>query len=290
MKHTLVALSLTIGLQCLLCEPAQSQHDTVSVKPVRIILLDGSELVGTVVSENEESIEFRTGGNITMSLPKKQVRGREVLSGEIIGGEYIRNDPNSTRLLFSPTARPLKSGQGYFSIYEIFFPMIAVGVANVATLAGGLTLFPGAQEQLFYFGPKITPVNMEKLSISGGLLYMRSTGGGTDGFGIMYGVTTLGTEKAALTAGLGWGFYGDETADRPILMIGGEVRASNSIKFISENWFPPGSDFSLLSFGIRFFGDNLAADLGFWYPAGARTSGFPFLPWIGFVYNFGTTR
>jgi hypothetical protein len=38
-------------------------------------------------------------------------------------------------------------------------------------------------------------------------------------------------------------------------------------------------------FGIRFFEEKLAADLGFIYISGAE--GFPFLPWLGFTYNFG---
>lgn len=57
-------------------------------------------------------------------------------------------------------------------------------------------------------------------------------------------------------------------------MLGGELRISNSIKFI-------------LSLGIRFFSENLAADLGFVLPAGSRIKGFPFIPWVGFTYNFG---
>jgi len=41
---------------------------------------------------------------------------------------------------------------------------------------------------------------------------------------------------------------------------------------------------------VRFFGEDLAADLGFIYPAGSKITGFPFIPWLGFVYNFGTAK
>jgi hypothetical protein len=73
-----------------------------------------------------------------------------------------------------------------------------------------------------------------------------------------------------------------------VLLAGGEAHLSNSVALITENWFPLGSDVQLLSFGLRFFGDHLSADLGFWYPLTREgTEGFPFLPWLGFCYNFG---
>ncbi len=71
------------------------------------------------------------------------------------------------------------------------------------------------------------------------------------------------------------------------LILGGDVQLSNSVKLISENYIPIGTeDGSLLySFGIRFFGDNLSADLGF-FGVTEETEGWPFAPWVGFAYNF----
>jgi len=94
----------------------------------------------------------------------------------------------------------------------------------------------------------------------------------------------------ALTAGLGWGFAGSDDTDSPTVMLGGGLRVSNSVKLISESWIPPNSDNALVSSGIRFFGERLAADLGFIHPTGLSSDGFPFLPWLGFTYNFGTAR
>ena len=267
-----------------------AQQDTTSQKPQLLILADGSELVGTVISEDSTTINFKTTGNISMTVPKSQVKSLKILQGSFINGEYIRFDPNFTRLFFAPTARALKAGQGYFSVYELFFPMLAVGVADFLTLAGGFSLFPGATSQLIYFAPKITPYQSDQFAVSGGMLYLNSSTGGSDGAGILYTVGTYGGQKAALTVGLGWGFYGSDIADRPILMLGGEVRLSNHAKLITENWFPPNSDISVISFGIRFFGENLAADLGFFRPTTSYTRGFPFIPWLGFAYNFGTSK
>jgi hypothetical protein len=283
----IIILTIIVSLPPMIC---LSQHDTTYQKPHLVILNDGSELVGNIVSEDSISINFKTYGNISMSIPKNQVKSIEILQGDIINGEYIRFDPNQTRLFFAPTARPLKAGQGYFSAYEIFFPFLAVGVTDYLTLAGGFSLIPGANSQLLYLAPKITPVQIDKFSLAGGVLYLNSTSGGADGAGIIYTVGTYGDQSASFTAGLGWGFYGSDIADKPVLMLGGEARLSNHTKFITENWIPPNSDVVILSFGIRFFGENLAADLGFIRPTISNTSGFPFIPWLGFAYNFGKTK
>jgi hypothetical protein len=267
-----------------------SPDDTTSQMPIRLTLTDGSELIGTISEEDSASLIFTTIGNIIMTVPKNQVKTREHLLGQVVGGQYVRSDPNHTRLLFAPTARALKSGQGYFSVYEIFFPFFAVGIADFVTLGGGISLFPGAESQLVYLAPKITPFQIENFSVAGGLLYINTTAGSTDGVGIYYGLCTYGSQTAALTFGLGWGFYGSDVASKPVVMIGGELRASSAVKIITENWIPPNSDTVILSFGFRFFGENLAADLGFFHPAGSRISGFPFVPWIGFAYNFETAK
>lgn len=251
--------------------------------------MDGSELIGTVEAEEQDTVRFRTAGGLRLAMPRSQIRSITELPGRFEDGRYLRPDPNYTRLLFAPTARPLKNGQGYFSAYEVFFPFLAVGVGDILTLAGGMSLFPGASAQLFYLAPKATVYNSDKLSLAGGVLYLNATTGFEDfeGAGIVYGVGTYGTGEAAATAGLGWGFFGDDFANDPILMLGGELRVSNSVKLVSENWFPPGSEAYPLSLGVRFFGDRLAADIALIYPAGADMEGFPFMPWLGFAYNFG---
>lgn len=266
-----------------------SQQDSTNVKIHRVELKDGSVVIGTILSENSDSIKFRTMSNIEMVIQKDQIIKIEVISGKIVKGEIWGRDPNHTRLLFAPTARALKAGQGYFSDYEVFFPFVAVGLTDFFTLAGGMTLVPGADEQLFYIAPKITPIHANNFDLATGVLYVKVPDE-EEGAGIIYGVGTYGTEEAALTFGIGYGFSGGEFADKPIFALGGEYRISKSIKLITENWIIPDSEVQLLSVGIRFFGRSLAADFGLIYPAGGDTEGFPFLPWVGFAYNFGSKK
>lgn len=256
-------------------------------KAYRIVMHDGSSLVGNIISEDDKSITFKTISGLEMTVPLEQIKSLKPLYGQIRNGKYVRFDPNSTRLLFAPTARALPSGGGYVSLYELFFPFVSVGIGDMITLAGGFSIFPGAEAQLYYFAPKITPFQFENLDLAVGIMHMGITDGSDVGGGIIYTVGTMGSRTAAFTFGLGWGYSGEEVGNKPVVVLGGEVQISNSIKLLTENWFPPDGEFSLISLGIRFFGDNLSTDIGFFMPAGIESDGTVYLPWVNFVYNFG---
>jgi hypothetical protein len=268
---------------------ASSGDSTAQV--YKITMKDGSSIVGTITSSTVDTLVVQTGSGIVMALPRRVITGMEKLRGAFVNGEYMRVDPNGARLLFGPTARPLKGGSGYFAAYEIFFTYLSVGVGDFLSLGGGLTLFPGASDQIFYLAPKIAFSSKDDMfSGAVGAFYMNVTAGSANGLGIFYGAGTYGTPKAGITIGVGYGYSEDEFSDNPMILIGGEVQVSNSVKLLTENWFPVGTDFSILSFGFRFFGDNLAADLGFFYPmwrGNGISEGFPLIPWLGFAYNFG---
>jgi hypothetical protein len=276
MRYFFVSLIVLVFTVYLFAQEEPAQIST-------IYLTDGSKLVGTILSQTANEIVFKTTAGVELTIERSKIKKIEKTEGTWHEGKFRRYDPNRTRLFFAPTARALPAGKGYFSIYEIFFPMLSVGVTDFFTLSGGMSLFPGADEQLLYVAPKARFIELDQFSLAGGILYMRAFE--EVDFGIFYGVVTYGTPATSFTAGLGWGFAEGETADKPFLMLGGEVQLSGSLKLITENWFPPGTDVGIISFGLRFFGESLAGDFGLVTSTEAG-DGFPFLPWIGFVYNF----
>jgi hypothetical protein len=256
-------------------------------KTFRVVLKDGSEFIGTILSEDANSMKFRTLSGVEMVIARDKITSIEPV--EVFGGKAVRLDPNRTRLFVAPTARALRAGEGYFSAYEIVLPYFAYGLTDFLAIGGGVSLIPGSEGQLYYVAPKITPVRTKNFDLAGGVLYMGATSS-SDHVGIVYGLGTYGTRRASLSAGLGWGFSGEGFSNQPILLIGGELQVSDSLKIISENWFPFGWDHKFLSLGIRLFGRSLAADFALVLPTGVDMGGFPFIPWIGFTYNFGTKK
>lgn len=100
--------------------------------------------------------------------------------------------------------------------------------------------------------------------------------------GIAFVGGTFGSDDNALSLGLGWGFAGDDFDDEPVAMIGGELRMGPRAKLISENYILPGTVDNIVSFGVRFIGERLSADLGL-----AGADGGCCLPLLNMTLAFG---
>lgn len=246
---------------------------------IRLELTDGSTLIGNIEFEDSTSVSFNLLSKTKINIDKATILKREIVTSKIQNGEYWIEDPNRTRLFFAPTGRGLRSGKGYFSVYEIFFPMVAFGMFDYVTISGGMSLFPGS-EQLIYFAPKITPFQNDKYAISVGDFFVKFPSQ-DENLNILYGVFTASFDKGAITLGSGF-----ETNDsKPIFLVGGELRISRYAKLITENWFIADSDLNFASFGFRFLGEHLAADFAFVIPL-VDDNDIILIPWIGFAYNF----
>lgn len=255
---------------------------------VRVVLIDGTVHVGEIQSIDEAIVVLESGGRVRTSIPRERIRRIE----NVDGVRFPTRDPNNSRLLFAPTARPLAHGSGYVAVYELFFPFVAVGLHDVVTLSGGVSIIPGVRSQALYLAPKATLYSRRDLSVAVGG-FIGTTTRFDDSGGLLFGIATYGRPDAALTFGAGFAFVEGEFSTRPALLLAGEYQVSNVVKLISENYVVPGyADAILASGGIRFFGRRLAADVGLLTTPTALgdAEGFPFFPWLGFVYNFAQGR
>ncbi len=293
---SVIVLDLLFGQILLFPSEIYAQHIknlTIpdSIHTQILMLKDGSKLIGRIVEIGESEIQFEMSLG-KMTILRSKIKGVEVVStSSIRNGEYWFPNPNNTRLYFAPTARNLKKGEGYFADYFFVFPGIAYGVTDNITIGGGMSIIPGVDipDQLFYFTPKIGGEISKDLNVAVGALVATVP----DSFdsdapttaGIFYTVGTYGTPDVSVTAGIGYGYVGDEFADRPMVMVGGEKRLSRRISFVTENWMVPGADNLIISYGVRFFSESLSVDLGLVNILG-EDSVFPGIPYIDFVYNF----
>jgi hypothetical protein len=75
----------------------------------------------------------------------------------------------------------------------------------------------------------------------------------------------------------------------PVLVAGGNIRLSNHLALISENWLlsDPAVKISQQPFGIalRIIGNRFAADIGFIIVGEIIKQGIP-IPWLSLIYNY----
>lgn len=292
------AFRLLVLLGVLLVAPmfAQAQEPAIVVadssKIQRVRLTDGSSLIGRITEARPDSVVVRTAA-AEIRLPRAAIAKVETApAARLRNGEFWAENPNATRLIFGPTGRQLKKGDGYFSSYELFFLGVAGGVSDYVTIGGGMSIFPTGNffsDNVYYLTPKIGVLQTERLNIAvGGLFGFVGLGDQDfDGrFGILYGVGTAGSRDHSVTFGTGFAYAGGGISNSPLLMFGTEQRVARRLSFVSENYFFPseGSSAHVISYGVRFFGDKLAVDFAL---LNNLSDGiFPGIPFLGLVVAF----
>ncbi|MBN1349618.1 hypothetical protein JXJ21_09430 [candidate division KSB1 bacterium] len=261
---------------------------------VTVSLKDGSLLKGKIRGKDDQTLDFVTIGGLEIRVPISQVESVELFKGRVVAGTFQRDDPNYSRLMFAPTGRPLRKGEGYFSDYYILFPGFSYGITNNFSLMAGVSVLPGLglADQVKYIAPRVGFNTSKNVSLSVGALC--ASFADEYAAGIAFAVGTFGPLENCFTSGLGLGYTSGEDGDfefakNPIIVLGYNKRLSNSMALISENWFITGEGLTLgqqpLSISLRFFGDQLAADVGFIIVGEVIKHGLP-IPWLSFVYNF----
>lgn len=256
---------------------AQPDHNVGAVQ--RLTLSDGSQVYGRVEASDERQITFLTLADVTMTIPRSRIVELRDVEGRVVGGSFEPADPHSNRLMFAPTARSLRKGEGYFGVYYVL-PFVQVGVTDRISIGGGTPLFFGDGAHPVWFTPKVQVISGRRVQAAAGLIHLT----GIEGInaGIAYGVTTIGSDSDAMSIGLGYGYSGRRSG-RPILMVGGEHRQSRRIKLITENWYWGGDAPGFVSGGVRFLGERLSADVSLVVPLVSDTVAFPI---VSFAWHF----
>lgn len=291
--------------------PTAPSPEGQSAEIVTIRMTDGSSIRARIIDADDSRLRIVTAGGVAMELPRASVEALvPVARGEF---EPRPSDSNYTRLLFSPTGRPLGKGEGYFSDHYVVFPGVAYGLTDNVSVGGGLSVVPGLgfTDQLYYGTARVGKQFSERAAVSGGALLARGGEGETETLGLGFAVATLGRPDRSLTLGLGVArtvseeYYADNTRGEwqgsfrnrasytPVVMIGGTARMSRRLALVSENWLILGEKFRLseqpFGVGVRFLGDRLTADAGLILVGEVIKEGFP-VPWLSVSYHFGPKK
>ena len=258
-------------LLLLTVHPVHAQRvslDSVSINDSTTVyaltLRDGSKVIGRVMHVTADSVRMQSTSAVTMLSRAAIVEVRAYPASSMHNGALWSENPHATRLLFSPTAIPLRKGESYFADFWVFVLSAATGITDRFTLGGGMTLIPGLsiQDNVFYALPKYTVVDLPttKIALGGLLAIVPLSGTTTKSVGVLYGVGTLGSREHNATVGAGWGYVGGTLSNKPVLTLGGQTRVTRRMALISENWFVPidGKTFGFVSYGVRFIGEKIA--------------------------------
>lgn len=275
----LAALAAALPLRAQ--QPVAPPVDSVAV--VAIHLSDGTDLTGRVVALDDSSITLLTFGGARVIMPRRSILSWRAQQGRVTPAGFRQVDPNTTRLFFGPTARTLPQGRAYFADYYLFFPVAGVGVSDRVMFSGGVSIIPGS-DQVMYAAAKVGLISSKDSWFALGGFYGAVPGEGSLGLG--YAVATLGSQDNAITLMGGMPFTTEEVAHEPLFMVGAEARTGTGSKFMAEIWKIPGADDVPALFGMRWFGQSVAAGFGLVYVFPNSIEGWPFIPWVDFAVNW----
>jgi hypothetical protein len=278
-RFFIAAAILFVGSTIASAAPGESQSPYVQTVQ-ELLLKDGSRVYGQIERESDTEIVFRTTSGAALTTPRTRIVSLRSVVGRTVRGEFRREDPNSTRLAFGPTARAIPRGQAYLGVYQGLAPFVQVGVTDRFSVGGGTPLIFSVNDwdRPYWVTPKLQVFAGNGNYASVGVLHAFA---GDDSAGIGYGVFTKETSGGAFTLGAG-AAYSSHGVQSAVAMVGGEAPAGRNIKWITENYAWDGAVVS--SGGFRFFGEKLAADLVL---AIAFTDGSAFaFPVVNFVYRF----
>lgn len=259
----------------------------------RVILTDGTVLVGTVVDEDADPIVVIRQDGVEQRVPQSRVRE---ITG-LIAGRFTRSDPSRSRLFISPTGRTLGSGNKRFSAYYIF-PSLAYGVNDRVDVSLGSTL-PAASSDGAALAlnanvkGQLVPLDNGGVAVGTSALIPIATGEGIPGiFGTVYAVGTFGNEVTGVTLGVTGAYVTDlansEVGNGVALLLGVDHQLSDSFKLISENFLFVNEldNVAVISAGARIFGDRLAGDVAMALVAADGQFYTIPVPYLGVSYNF----
>lgn len=295
--RTLAGVCLAMALLCV--RPLHAQVvslDSVAINDstmvYTLVLRDGSKVIGRVMQVTADSVRVLSSSAST-TLSRAAIREvRAYPASSMHDGELWPENPHATRLLFSPTAIPLRKGESYFADFWVFVLSAATGITDRFTLGGGMTLVPGLsiKDNVFYALPKYTLIDRPntKFALGGLLAVVPFSGTSSNSVGVLYGVGTLGDREHNVTLGAGWGYVGGTLSSKPVLTLGGQTRVTRRLALITENWFVPnnGKTFGFVTYGVRFIGEKIAVDLAFGNTLESGDAFFPGVPLLGFAFKF----
>ena len=255
---------------------------------------DGNILLGEVVEQSSEGYRLKTQDGIVILVPSESIKSvNSIKTITSKKGDIWRADPNKSLYLFAPSAYPIDKDKSYCRDFCLVFPSYNRGYGNNFSLQAGAVVAPGLPLKympIVLSGKLSLPQKAESVRLAGGMMYVNLPAGDVSfGAGFAFGTATFGNRFTHFSTTLGWGFLRAENdwrfAEKPIVVVAGNRRISNTFALVAEYWLPPEVDDPTdlpLAISARFIGRRIAVDVGAFLLL--DMPGLP-VPLINFTYH-----
>jgi hypothetical protein len=249
----------------------------------------GNEFIGKIIEDHQDYIILKTETYGDLRIATADIVSRKLAKPEQFkDGVYWDENPQSTRYFWTPNGYGLKEGERYYQNIWVLYNQVSYGVTNNFSISAGLIplfFFGGAPTPLWVV-PKVSiPIKEDYINFGAGAFMGAVTGVGF--FGIGFTTLTIGNRDTNASFSLGWGYTGDEFANRPIVNFSFMKRTGAKGYLISENYLMNMDDESILilSVGGRRMIQKVGLDFALYLPLGMGA--FFAIPLLGITVPFG---
>ena len=281
-----MASSSTIYAQSNPNENNTIQSDTLKADTLSMILLnDGTDLIGVVKSQDMREVKIQLTDGRMVIIPTYTIKKiQPIAKNQQVGSKIYYPNPHPSRYLYTPTAYPIKKGEGYFQSIYFLSLQFQYGLtdnfsAGVSTSIVGLPLTTTLKYSI-----KASDNLAFSLGAQAGNLSWASP---KTYLGIGFANATLGHEEKHLTASLGYGMIstvntrdswdmvnnqnieineGRDNNGRLILGLAANIRTGKNVSFQTEFYFIPEEEILIGGPSWRIYNNKKATwDIGVWY-------------------------
>lgn len=270
-------------------------QDNPGTKVYHLETRDGNGYTGIIVASDTARVIFKADNLGEITIPRKEIKTIEQIDAEKLKkGKFWFENPQATRYLFSPNGYGLKKGEGYYQNVWVLFNSFAIGLTDHISVGGGVVpafLFAGSPTPAWVTAKVSLPVVKEKFNLGAGVLAGTVLGESETGFGIFYGIATVGSKDVNASIGMGYGFAGGSISRAPMLNLSGMCRITSRVYLVTENYLfsDSNANTAVLSFGGRTIFKNAGLDYGLLLPVSDDT-GIYGIPWLGITIPFGRAK
>ena len=292
-KQSIFVFLIVLLFQCITCF-GQNSPDTTRTYKVETI--DGNIFIGEIVAEDSSVLIIKTDSFGEVRISQSNIKTKTRL-GQVkkVGSEFWLPNPQSSRYFWAPNGYGLEKGTSYYQNIWVLYNQVSLGLIDNFSVGAGMVplfLYGGASTPIWVVPKFSFPVIENKLNIGAGAFLGTLVGEDTGIFGLLYGVTTLGSRDNNLSLGLAYGFSKDRWLNFPIINFSCMLRAGPKGYFITENYVisAEGESVALISLGGRSIIRNVGLDYSLWMPFSSEMDSFVAMPFLGITVPIGREK
>lgn len=322
MKKLILLLLLFVGAMTQLSaqrvEGRLNLSDSTQVH--QLFLTDGSVIVGRLMAMHAQTWEFKYSGKVeqipTNTIDRLKVLDQGTTDGDndVVMAPVNPTNNGNSEVMLTPTAIPLKKGQGYYETLGLYYHYVEYGFGKGFSMGLGGT-FPLFVTRLRWGMPLgkfvnvgVCNTNYNTLGTFFGALSNRNGSVGLGTLGIVSGNVTIGKTNQFLNIGIGTSYVLTtiegylSKSSLPIISVGGVLPIGKRWALLSDNIILPiksgntNAQIVLPSLACRYFDNKIRVDIGLWSvilnnqnssSSSKGTFFWPYpIPYLSFGFNF----